>query len=655
MTNSNKSKKLDLDFNEKDVLKIKRKIRATEYYGMQETFDKLYAQSGNGKKFNNLMDIISSRENILLAYRSIKANTGGTTAGTDGRTIDYLKEMETEELVNRTKRMLENYQPKSVRRVNIPKANGKLRPLGIPCIQDRLVQQCIKQVLEPICEAKFNKHSYGFRPNRRAEHAILDFMKNVNLGKNHYVVDVDIKGFFDNVNHEKLIKQMWSLGIQDKNLIEVIKKCLKASISESDKHGNTIKTCPTSGTPQGGILSPLLSNIVLNELDWWVTSQWEGINTRHKYVLTKEGGQANKFRALRNTGLKEGYLIRYADDFKICCKTKEEATKWYHAVTQWLKERLGLDYAPDKSKITNLKVSSSEFLGLRFKLKQKGDKWVINSWMTAKAKDNMIKDLKEQIKRVQHNTTIKNVNLLNSKILGRHGYYKIATHINLDMTDIHFKLSKTLYNKFKTKKKHTKKKINGKKVKQYEYVANETYNKFYGQYNYKPTVVCGMPIFPIGGITHKNPMGFPNGMTPYSEKGRELIHKNLECVNPNDLKYIIEHPIINMSAEYNDNRISLFSAQWGACFLTGYPLDVTDMECHHKTPRRLGGTDKFANLMLVSKDVHKLIHATKQDTINKYLDKILPLIEESRFKSFIKRLNKYRENVGNNSIVININ
>ena len=123
-----------------------------------------------------------------------------------------------------------------------------------PTIEDRLIQQCIKQVLEPICEAKFHKDNYGFRPNRSTHHAVSRAMTLMSKSKLHYVVDVDIKGFFDNVDHSKLIKQMWSLGIQDKNLICVINKMLRAEIKGIG--------VPNKGTPQGGILSPLLANIV---------------------------------------------------------------------------------------------------------------------------------------------------------------------------------------------------------------------------------------------------------------------------------------------------------------------------------------------------------------------------------------------------------
>ncbi|HBE8723243.1 TPA: reverse transcriptase domain-containing protein, partial [Clostridioides difficile] len=198
----------------------KNKLRYNEYYDMQHIYDELYAQSKNGNNFYKLLEIIGSEQNICLAYRNLKSNSGSKTAGTDGMTIDDIKQLSNAEIVATVRESLSNYRPKSVRRVFIPKAGSdKMRPLGIPCIWDRLVQQCILQVLEPICEPKFHNHSYGFRANRSAHHAVSRVTTLINLSKYHYCVDVDIKGFFDNVNHGKLLKQIWTLGIRDKRLI----------------------------------------------------------------------------------------------------------------------------------------------------------------------------------------------------------------------------------------------------------------------------------------------------------------------------------------------------------------------------------------------------------------------------------------------------
>lgn len=281
--------------------KIKKKIRYAEYYDMTVELDKLYADSQMGKSFTNLMEIIRSEENIKMAYRSIKSNTGSKTSGVDGLTIADLKNIPIEKFIDIVRRKLARYKSKPVRRVEIPKANGKKRPLGIPTIWDRIIQQCILQVLEPICEAKFHERNNGFRPNRSVENAIAQCYRMIQKQGLHYVVDIDIKGFFDNVSHSKLKKQMWTLGIRDKQLICIIGEMLKAPIVMP----NGDVEYPTRGTPQGGILSPLLSNVVLNELDWWVASQWENVPTKHQYAISinSNGGISNgaKYNALKKT------------------------------------------------------------------------------------------------------------------------------------------------------------------------------------------------------------------------------------------------------------------------------------------------------------------------------------------------------------------
>ena len=162
----------------------------------------------------------------------------------------------------------------------------------------------------------------------------------------HFVVDIDIKGFFDNVSHGKLLKQMWAMGIRDKRVLSIISAMLKAEVAGIG--------FPQKGTPQGGIISPLLSNIVLNELDWWISSQWENIPTRKKreYVRSDNGviDKNQKYKMLREkSSLKECYIVRYADDFKIFCRKRSDAEKLFIAVELWLKERLGLDISPENS------------------------------------------------------------------------------------------------------------------------------------------------------------------------------------------------------------------------------------------------------------------------------------------------------------------
>lgn len=288
-----------LTANKSKLLK-RQKLRNNEYYDMQEIFDELYQKSIKNYEFKNLTKIISSDENIKLAYRNLRKNKGSKTAGVNKKTIYDISILSEEELVKRVRNKLKWYKPQEVRRVEIPKDNGKIRPLGIPTIMDRLIQQCILQVLEPICEAKVHDRSNGFRPNRGAENALTQFEKLIQVSNMHIVIDIDIKGFFDNVNHSKLLKQMWALGIREKKLLSIMSVMLKSEVAGIG--------FPEKGTPQGGVISPLLSNIVLNELDWWIASQWEEIPTKTEFYAkvhvngTKD--KSKKYRGLRVKNLK---------------------------------------------------------------------------------------------------------------------------------------------------------------------------------------------------------------------------------------------------------------------------------------------------------------------------------------------------------------
>ncbi|MGF0109422.1 group II intron reverse transcriptase/maturase [Clostridium sp. SGI.024] len=601
--------------NENVVLKKRQLLRNNEYYSMQSILDDLYYKSKKGYIFAHLMELISSRENILLAYRNIKKNKGSTTVGTDGKNISEYRKMNETDFVKYFQNKLQNYFPKSVRRVEIPKPNGKTRPLGIPCMDDRIIQQSIKQILEPICEAKFHNHSYGFRPNRSTKHAISRCMSLINRAKLHYVVAIDIKGFFDNVDHSKLKKQMWNLGIRDKNLISVIGKILKSEIQG--------KGVPHKGTPQGGIISPLLSNIVLNELDWWISNQWETFETRHEY-------NNNRYRTLKRTQMKEMFFVRYADDFKVFCRDYKSAQKIFTAIRMWLKERLGLEISPEKSKITNLRKNYTEFLGFKLKVMLKSKKYVCKSNMSDKSKKKVIKNLKNQIKIIGKNRNSKEVKKFNSIVLGMHNYYNCASHISIDMKEIDFLVRKNLYNKLR--------RISTNKA-----FKSKSYEKLYGNYRSKTRTIQGVTLFPIYGCVNKPPMNFNQSICNYTEGGRKLIHNKLGGVEFL-IEYLLKNSYEKGDTELEDNKISLIAGQRGKCYVTGDILDPINMECHHKIPKELGGTDEYANLVWLCYEVHKLVHSTNLEVINKYLQ-ILNLD-----KKCLKRVNSLRKLVGNFTI-----
>ncbi|MCC0727178.1 group II intron reverse transcriptase/maturase [Clostridioides sp. ZZV14-6045] len=615
-----------------------RKIRATEYYNMQEATDNLYQESLNGKVFNNLMELISSSENIRMAYRNIKSNTGSNTAGVDGLTIKDLAILTENELIRSVKDRLSNYQPKATKRVMIPKPNGKERPLGIPCIWDRLIQQCILQVLEPICEAKFHKNSNGFRPNKSVENAIAQTMKMIQQQKLFYVVDIDIKGFFDNVSHSKLKKQLWAMGIRDKNLLLIITKMLKAKVQLPD--GSRISN--EKGTLQGGILSPLLSNIVLNELDWWIASQWENVPTKKDYkcAIHSSGvvNKAHKYSAIRKTKLKEVFFVRYADDFKIFCRNYKDTIKMYHATEDFLNTRLNLEISLEKSKVTNLKQEKSEFLGFSITTTVKGNKRIVVSHMCDKAikrVTNNLKDLIHKMKKVSNESEkYILINRYNSTVIGVHNYYRIATGIITECCKIQNAVNLKYFNTLKQ-----------------AYTRAGTIPKGYIGANYGKSqqmrYVGNKPIVPIGYIRTKNAMHVKNIINKYTPEGREKIHKALtNAVDMKILHKLMNQNIVNQTIEYMDNRISVYTMQKGKCSVTGNKLEYDDIHCHHRIPKEIGGTDEFRNLIIISVDIHKLIHATVKSTIEKLLDTLKLKPEQ------ITKVNKLRKLAKNEEIEI---
>lgn len=619
-------------------------LRHAEYYGMQAIYDELYQKSLNGDSFPNLMSIILSRENILLAYRNIKANKGSYTAGTDKKNITDIGGMSPEEVVEKVRFIVagsqHGYRPKPVRRKDIPKPNGKTRPLGIPCIWDRLIQQCIKQVLEPICEARFSNNSYGFRPNRSVEHAInrtYNMLQRINL---HYVIEFDIKGFFDNVNHSKLIKQMWALGIQDKQLLFVIRRILTASIKMPD--GSMIK--PDRGTPQGGIISPLLANIVLNELDWWIDSQWQNhpiVQKQGKYrrIGKSESFDRGKaFKTMRKTALKEMYIIRYADDFRIFCRNRESAEKTKEAVTKWISERLKLEVSPEKTRIVNIRKRYSEFLGFKIRVRPKKHKYVVQSGICDKKllleKTKLVEQAKHIARPTERKSCLYEIQLYNSMVLGIQNYFCVATCISIDCRDIHRRVMTVLKNRLNSEK-------GCRLVREGGTLTQSEKERFGNSKMIRYVAGIEQPIYPIAFIKHKIPMAKRNAVNSYTIKGRALIHTNLN-LNHKILVDISKQKSVGHSMEYMDCRLSLFSAQQGKCSICGEEFTTSEeIETWLKKPAEKGGMERYQNMILIHKRYVPLLVATSPEelkTISKSLKinkKILEKVNNLRKQAWL--------------------
>lgn len=566
---------------------------------MQKVFDELYANSKNGNNFYKLYEIVISKQNILLAYRNLKTNSGSETAGVDGKTIADIKKRTEEEVIQKVRNKLNNYQPQAVKRVYIPKAgSNKTRPLGIPTIWDRLVQQCILQVLEPICEPKFYKHSYGFRQNRACEHAISRVVSLVNVANHHYCVDVDIKGFFDNVDHGKLLKQIWTLGIRDKRIISIISKILKSEIA-----GEGI---PTKGTPQGGIISPLLSLIVLNELDWWISSQWETFKTSGN----SSGGKGWFGYAHKYTNLKDGFIVRYADDFKIMCKSYQEAQRYYYATVNFLNKRLKLEINPEKSKVVNLRKNSSDFLGFKVKAIPKGKtkygyvaKTDMNKKAIIKAKEHMKKRLLDIVRK----DTMTSIGLYNSTVIGLQNYYRVATNIYNNLMEVNYSLLPSMRIRLRTIAK----------TKRFCEMDKEFQELTHGiQPNTKIYVVKDRELLPISGVRRYNPLNFSQEICDYTINRRKKIHDNITIVQQEGLTKLLDLRNPKETIEFNDNMISAYIMQRGKCFITKEPLNLSYGIAIRKNPNE-ENKDYYTNIVIIHQFFYNLLFLNEKDFYKK--------------------------------------
>lgn len=382
-------------------MNVRKMTNYTNKAKAQELWKTLYlcAKESPTRRFHALYDKIYRPDILWEAWQRVKRKKG--SGGIDGQTIEqivdgYGEKRFMNELYLELKE--KRYNPSPVRRTYIPKENGKKRPLGIPTIKDRVAQMATKMVIEPIFEADFQDCSFGFRPKRNAHQAIARIRKESR--KCFWVVDVDIQGYFDNINQKKLMKLL-EQRISDRRVLKLIRKWLEAGIMEEGKVRN-----PLTGTPQGGVISPLLANIYLNTMD----RLWQ-----------------KKFSHL-------GEIIRYADDFVIMCKTKKQAMDSIQVILA-ITKKLDLSINRDKSRLVNIwdDTEGFDFLGFhhrKFPKRIKGGRTIYV--MSHIPKKTAMKKMRMKIKdytepRYKLLMDIKDlVRGLNRRLQGFKNYYAIS-------------------------------------------------------------------------------------------------------------------------------------------------------------------------------------------------------------------------------------
>ena len=402
---------------------------------LREIQDKLYQHSkevydaGGRPAFKGLLEIMSAEATIITAIHNIKSNHGSETPGVDSKTMrkDYLQRSHSW-VVKDIQNAFKHFEPQKIRRVYIDKpGKAEKRPLGIPTIRDRIVQECIRIVLEPIFEAQFFAHSYGFRPMRDAAMALERAKLLVHHTGYHWIVEGDISKCFDRIDHAILLKRLYHMGVKDRRVLQIIKAMLKAGVMDECEVNE-------DGTPQGGLISPLLANVYLDIMDEWIAKQWESKKTTHAYSRHDV-----KLYRLRETALIPGYLVRYADDFVIVTDTRAHAESWKARLQTFLHSKMKLTLSREKTLITDIRKKYIKFLGYEFKLvRGKARQGYISRTIPDRERlkrktDSIATEIKAIPECYSREQMIGAINRINSQIRGLIQYYQCCTWVNISM------------------------------------------------------------------------------------------------------------------------------------------------------------------------------------------------------------------------------
>ncbi|HBG6269827.1 MULTISPECIES: group II intron reverse transcriptase/maturase [Bacillota] len=612
---------------------------------LKKLLDLLYEKSKTGNVFTGLLEAITDEVVIVTAIHNIKSNKGSKTTGVDKIKMDKYLQMPKDEVIYLVKKSICDYKPKPAKRVYIDKGNGKKRPLGIPTILDRIIQECIRIIIEPICEARFYPHSYGFRPYRSQKHAIRGIVNVINANYKSkdqpvWALEGDIKGCFDNINHRILLKKLWDIGVHDKRVIQIIKAMLSVGYVEYDMLKNDDK-----GTPQGGILSPLLANVYLNDFDWYVGRKYYEPHRKCKY-------KCNDSRRLKWSGITPKYNFRYADDWVILTSSKKEAERLKRELSKYFKYKLKLELSEEKTKITDMRTDGIHFLGFVIKAekprrtpadKEIKEHFVGKPYPDMKRLSKKIQNLCKEIRDIRNysavNSRIAQIQYINSVIMG------IAEYIKIGISSHAFHVIDRRVNNSALS---TWKRMYPDKYNEWQIPLKDLSNLPHRHEGYiSKTFAIPYEDMWIGitmaFITHVRyeAKPFNQKMTPYTPEGRKIyvnyrnknkpLPKDRPSINTSDDLRMAVYAENKMNFEYFMNREYAFNRDKGKCRCCKTPLyENPTANCHHvdnKLP--IDKINKVNNLAWVCRSCHLMIHGSE--------------IPESLDTKVVKKIEKFRE------------
>jgi RNA-directed DNA polymerase len=555
----------------------------TRVFSLQMKLDKAVANNdikGIRESFNNLAKG-SNASKVLAVWRITQRNTGKYTAGIDGISMPKGDRDLQDEL--RHKLLVEidiSRKPDAIRRVYIPKSNGKKRPLGIPTIRDRISQEILRIAIEPIAEYHFSNNSWGFRPKRSCQDAVQQLFKKLSRAISYrYIVEGDIKGCFDNIDHRHIINTLSDWKVP-KWATELTRKMLKSGIFFKGELYDS-----DTGTPQGGVISPLLANVALTSLDNFCLQQ---------YGYTR--GDSGYPR-------QNNPIVRYADDFVIVCKSKRMAEQVKVEITEHLANEIGLELSEEKTSITHI-TKGFNFLGFNIrkypdphsKKKPKSErKWSEYKLLIKPQKEKVVEFLRNCKEVLNENKVAKQTSiiaLLNPKLKGWGMFYRHVVSKDT-FSKVNHEIWIKLY--FWSKRRHPQK------------TKSWIVQKYFSRVNNVKSVFrdseTGNFLFNINQLTIKRFV---------MVNGTHRVYNN----NPETLLYWKKREYTNAYDQINSVKVRrLYKRQNGKCSYCNEPIkeeqiQKTELHVHHLLPQSFGGTESYSNLKLLHQECHTELHAT---------------------------------------------